>query len=297
MYLVLNPLYSRLEGFGTLMSHYSVMYNIHKDIGFTPIILDINFKGRNLTSCMDFFNLKFNQPILYHQNVFKNMKSIFEFHDENWLREHIWKNIDLQNMDYGQLLDILKSQKSFNLICSWSLSNSLVSKYSNEIYNFLYDFDNEFFKECQNLLPKTDKEIVGICVRNEYKRIKTPHIRLSINYYKEAMNRFDIKNTKFLIFSDFIDEAKSMFYNLQKTYDIEYTQDMQSAVGMCLMSQCDHIISANSSFSYWAAVLNKNKNKKIVCCSKFIDENKNKNFANLLNYKWYPSSWIALDVI
>ena len=55
---------------------------------------------------------------------------------------------------------------------------------------------------------------------------------------------------------------------------------------LCLMSLCDHNIIANSSFSWWGAFLNQNKNKKIVAPSNWFT---NKEIVNL-----YPQTWIII---
>jgi hypothetical protein len=91
-------------------------------------------------------------------------------------------------------------------------------------------------------------------------------------------------------------KSKEILYEISDNYDIEYTSPMPSANGLCLMSMCDHIINANSSFCYWASILNSNPNKKIVCSTQFIDPSLDYNLAQSSNYKWYPSDWIALDI-
>lgn len=295
MYFTIHPNYFLREGFGTLMSHYATMYSIYRDTGHNPIILDIDFHKKKLISAMSFFN-NFNEPILYHQKVFPNLNSIFATVGEDILNNYSWKSLELYYLDYDKIINILKNQKD-NFICSWTLNKDLINiTYLDEILNFLYIFDDGIIKQCKNLMPNTSKTIVGICVRNEYKRLRYPHVNLSIDFYTNAMRQFDTNNTKFLIFSDDLEESKKMFTKLHQNFDIEYTLSMQSAIGMCLMSLCDHNICANSSFSFWASLLNRNKNKQIICSTKFIDDTKNKSLANQLNYKWYPDSWLALDI-
>jgi hypothetical protein len=142
---------------------------------------------------------------------------------------------------------------------------------------------------------KLINEICGISIRNQYKTFDCPHTKLSINYYIDAMNLFNKKNTKFLIFSDDIEESKTILSSISDIYDIEYTSSLASAHGMCSMSMCDHIINANSGFSFWASLLNHNKNKKIIYPNYFIDPKINKVLATKINHKWCPSEWIGLE--
>jgi hypothetical protein len=111
------------------------------------------------------------------------------------------------------------------------------------------------------------------------------------------MNLFDKDNTKFLIFSDDIEESKKMLSTIDHIYDIEHTDSMASAQGMCSMSICDHIINANSSFSFWASVLNGNKHKKIIYPNYFIDPKIDKILAEKINHRWCPNEWIGLDSV
>jgi hypothetical protein len=292
--LTLHPDYFLKEGFGTLMGHYAVMYSLHKDTGIIPCILDIDFKNKSLTSAMEFFN-QFDEPTIHPHNAFKNISKIFNVIQENFLKKISWKIMDFTHSSYDDMCLQINNTDS-NILCRWTLSKELSKKYINEITKKLFIFDDSIIIRCKELLPKTQKDIVGVCVRNEYKKIDTDHVKLSMKFYENAMNQFDIKNTKYLIFSDDIDECKEMFKNLEDQYDIEYTNPMPSAIGLCAMSLCDHNICANSSFSYWASTLNQNPNKKVVCSTKFIQDNSRSIFTQILNYKWYPKEWIALDI-
>ena len=291
-YIGLNPLYYKHEGFGTLMGHYASMFSLALDTGLKPVIpYSRNYKFEH-DSAMSFFN-KFSDA-LDHYECFKNFTLIFNRLEQSSYNDIPWSFYNFQPASYKEIVSFIKENTNINYNCFWSLNPSMYWSHIDKIKNYLFEFDIRLIDYCYSKLPNTDKNLVAICVRNEYKKLSGPHTILSIDYYKEAMNLFDKNNTKFLIFSDIIDESIQMFSELEKIYDISYTEPMASAYGMCMMSLCKGIINANSSFSYWASILSKNC-KQIICPTKFINEKLDHNLAQQINYKWYPSDWLGLE--
>lgn len=295
MYITIDPIYEQKEGFATLMSHYAVLYNLAIDTKLKPMIVRSKF---NEMTAMEFFN-QFDSPILYHEYVFPNFDKTFHITSTSGLKGIHWVPGDLINLDYNQIVNTImdKDIYDYNLILKWKLDSSLYAKYLDKVINHLFIFNNDIVSSSKQILPTTNKNIVAVCVRNEYKKIRCPHVKLSLDFYDSAIKIFDPNSTALIIFSDDIEEAKNLLKDHSLIYETYYMNPVPSAIGLCAMSLCDHIICANSSFSYWASMLNKNPNKQIICPAKFIDPSINPILAKSLNYKWYPKNWIALDIV
>lgn len=97
----------------------------------------------------------------------------------------------------------------------------------------------------------------------------THHPILSEEYYLNAIKHFD-ENYEYIVFveKDSITEMNKRFPNLLKkiNYKIAHTiNNIETDIDeLQLMSKCEHNIIANSSFSWWGAFLNENKNKKLI---------------------------------
>ena len=84
-------------------------------------------------------------------------------------------------------------------------------------------------------------------------------------YYKSAVEEIEKRVTapKYFVFSNDMDWCKNNM-NLGNAVFVEGNLGKKSPVDMFLMSKCKHNIIANSSFSYWGAMLNKNADNIVV---------------------------------
>lgn len=89
----------------------------------------------------------------------------------------------------------------------------------------------------------------------------------TINYYKEAINYIQnrVDNPVFYIFSNDIMKAEKIVKSMGISYEIiKNNYGIHSYKDMYLMSICKHNIISNSSFSWWGAWLNMNKDKIVI---------------------------------
>ncbi|MEZ5036676.1 MAG: alpha-1,2-fucosyltransferase [Chitinophagales bacterium] len=129
--------------------------------------------------------------------------------------------------------------------------------------------------------------------RGDYLSIKNNASKfraLELDYYKNAMSILENKmeNITYFVFSDDINWVKENLKTHAETIFINHNKGKSSYIDMQLMSNCQHNIIANSTFSWWAAWLNTNKNKIVVAPKTWflIDELNHNDIV--------PISWISL---
>jgi len=107
---------------------------------------------------------------------------------------------------------------------------------------------------------------------------------LDLSYYQQAYDFFKSKMVQpvFYIFSNDQAWCKQKFQFMENAVYIENTES--EIDDFVLTSQCLHNIVANSSFSWWAAWLNSNKEKIVVAPKNWRADDPN-------NYKHLPRSW------
>lgn len=120
------------------------------------------------------------------------------------------------------------------------------------------------------------------------KRVLKENGVCSVDYYKKAIETISSKvaNPTFFVFSDDIEWVKA---NLSIPASTVFVTDetITAPEELFLMSQCQHNIIANSSFSWWGAWLNQNPAKTVIAPTPWFDTITYD--ANLI-----PDSWIQL---
>lgn len=122
--------------------------------------------------------------------------------------------------------------------------------------------------------------------RGDYVMSPDHHPVCSLEYYEKAISEMELEgDVKFIIFSDDTEWCKGVFFG-----DSYIVSDLDNPyIEMCAMSMCDNNIIANSSFSWWAAWLNKNPNKKVVAPSRWFGPLLNKNTSDV-----YCKGWLVI---
>jgi hypothetical protein len=131
--------------------------------------------------------------------------------------------------------------------------------------------------------------------RTDYTSVNNQKVynNLTLDYYKSAVKMIrgtacTNKPFKFIVFSDDIKWCKEQFTKCSfiNKDELEFFSVNDTFTGgiyeMDLMKNCNSIIIANSSFSWWAAMLNNNPNKIVVAPKNWYVENRPE--SNLLQF-------------
>ena len=116
------------------------------------------------------------------------------------------------------------------------------------------------------------------------------HGLCSLAYYKSAveeMNR-QIPNAHYFIFSDDLVWAKENLTFIDQISFVDLGEDVPDYEEIILMSQCEHNVIANSSFSWWGAWLGEIERRVVIAPKQWFNDS-SVNTEDLI-----PSRWIRL---
>jgi len=234
------------------------------------------------------------------------------------IRKYELENLQINTVHYGKpfLLPLIKNLSRNSFLNTQMNKSQLLSYYFEKRYGYNEEFENlrnntyldgyfQSFKYIEpiNHLLKTQFEIkninnktldtwktkvknqnsVGIHIRRTDYVNNSFYHSITLPYYKQAIDWIsrELIAPVFYIFSDDPIWVKNNFDGLNYTL-VETGVDL---FDFEILKNCKHQIIANSTFSWWAAWLNQNDKKIIVCPSKWTQNHQNLD-ESLIYPKW-----------
>lgn len=116
------------------------------------------------------------------------------------------------------------------------------------------------------------------------------HGSLDMDYYKKALERIKEKHKtiEVFVFSDDLEWCKANLNISETLHFVDANQQQNRHLDLFLMSHCKHNIIANSSFSWWAAWLNRNEHKTVIAPLKWFND------PSIKTYDLIPEEWMRL---
>lgn len=238
-------------GLGNLLFQIANGYFLAEKYNYNLIIyLNNRYKNNNDTQ----------RKLANEYNIFKNFKLIDET-DNSFLE---YNKIHENGFRYNEIrLELDKNYNLFGYYQSYKYFNDKLNDFKNLLYN-PYKLDIQNYLNNLKTNYSDNLQIVSIHFRRtDYLKHPDFHLNINLEYYIKAIEHFDINNTLFIFFSDDIEWVKEqeIFNYLPNKI---YCEDINEEYNFWLMSDCNHNIIANSSFSLWASYLNSNPDKKVI---------------------------------
>ena len=116
------------------------------------------------------------------------------------------------------------------------------------------------------------------------------HGSCDIEYYKKAVEfiKEKHKTIEIFVFSDDLEWCKENLNIRETLHFVDANQKQNRHLDMFLMSHCKHNVIANSSFSWWAAWLNRNQQKIVVAPLKWFND------PAIKTHDLIPKEWIRI---
>lgn len=158
-----------------------------------------------------------------------------------------------------------------------------------------FSFDSDLLsKESSNILNEIRNTTNSVSIhvrRGDYLTDENDIIYgniCTVEYYLKAIEKVVhlIGESIFFVFSNDIEWTKNCL-DIPNPIFIDCNQGINSWQDMFLMSQCNHNIIANSTFSWWGAWLNRSLDKIVISPSRFIN--------SYLDSDIIPDNWLKIE--
>lgn len=175
--------------------------------------------------------------------------------------KHLQKNDYDQYLPKIELFENVFTYTELPFEESWRDKNIIIHGYR-QSYKYFEKYRNELLYLFGH--PYELKNVCSIHARyGDYLEIKGKHIIINEDYLTRAM-KYITDNTGLTKFKVFSDDLKTFKSRLGHLYDFEYSTNTNETDDLIEMSCCHSNIGSSSTFSWWAAWINKNPDKVIV---------------------------------
>lgn len=285
-------------GLGNQLFQYATAYSLARRLE-QNLQLDISFFPRQTLRGykLDKFNIEFSEVAGETSKRLSKIELIKSRYLNKLLRV---SNIDMIHIKKDEVYFLETGSKMMNHFFDLDYKNIyLDGYYQSELY--FSDYRNDILRQFTPNYEQDEKYLsvlrqiqrknsVAIHVRRgdflNSRRDPNPRIYLlDDDYYRRAITYMNskIENPTYFWFSDDIEWVRGNFGNRDNYYFVSLATPNADIDEMLLMSKCNNIISANSTFSWWAAWLNTNINAiKIVPQKRYG------------NPKMIPDKWIKM---
>lgn len=219
------------------------------------------------------------QKILRNTNGDLNLEHVLHRLDTRWIKKKWKRHKEQEEYVYHQLpyWNNLKLRGYFN-------SEKYFAHHRKEIQDLFAPKESiveEIYQRYGTLLNQ--HPTVAVHVRTFIPDARDPEIEVNWDFYAKAFRHFP-RHTIFLVFSDDPEWVKQKFFC--KGDNIHFIEGNPHYIDFYMMSLCDHqIISPNSTFSWWAAWLNRNPEKVVIAP---------KIWQGLKEHDSIPKDWITI---
>ena len=239
------------------------------------------------------YKLVWNNNTLYDKEK-QDYFIYFPCIDKNDLVYSVPKNINVQKEIYSTKYEELNINDSDIFLEGYMQC----PKYWDNDKKFAQELlrpSKELIKEINELYDIKFNEYVSINVRRgDY--LKPCYDNIVVNhdadYYKHIMNSLYRKSQKYIVSSDDIDWCKEQF----KEYDCIYVDKISEKypkflIDLYIQTLCKDNIISNSTFSWWGAYLNTNKDRRVFYSLPWFKD------CNSLDFLPINDNWINVDAM
>lgn len=249
-------------GLGNVLFQISSVYGIAKDNNIEIVYPYVKVYCDKI---MNEFNFPHKNTIL--RKIY-NHEGPTNIHFNNKLNE-----CDNRSYDDNMVKKILEFDGN-TVIWGFLECVTYFEKHINEIQE-LFSIDEEslsfLMKSYGTILNSDIYTPISIHFRG-YERLKTSEYLNDYNkiykyeYYERAINYIGekVNNPYFIIFTDYIESIDFNELPSLKKYKYKYVKHKYDYLDLYMMSLCKHNIICHSTFSFWGAFLNMNKDKLVL---------------------------------